>query len=100
MQEELVEVRFAAKRRAEIWHLVVALWVRSKQSQGGKLLQAMWTFLLCLPESGYKGFWVYIPRYSWLLTASEGIGECEKHQTHTFCTITTVGGNPNDKLQI
>ena len=36
-------------------------------------------FLLCLPGSGYKGFWVYIPRYSWLMMASEGIGECEKH---------------------
>lgn len=63
-----MKVRFAAE--------AVAQWV-SEQRQEGKLLQAVGTFPLCLPGSGYKGFWVYIPRYSWLLMASEGM--CENH---------------------
>lgn len=79
MQGEFVEVRFYGKWRTKIWHVAVGQWVSSKQSQGGKLLQELWMFLLCLPGSCYKGFWVYTPRYSWLLMASEGIGECEKH---------------------
>lgn len=68
MREEIVEARLAAE--------AVAQWVSSKQRRGGTLLRG-WgcggvAFPLCLPGSGCKGFWVYIPRYSWLLTASEG----------------------------
>lgn len=72
-------MRFAVKRRARIGCLAVAQCSSSKQRWGGKLLQATWTFPLCLPGSGYKGFWVYIPMCSWLMVASEGIGECENH---------------------
>lgn len=47
-------------------------WFKAKGRKGRKLRQEVGTSPLCLPGSGYKGFWVCIPRCSWLSKPSGG----------------------------
>lgn len=47
-------------------------WFKAKGRKGRKLRQEVGTSPLCLPGSGYKGFWVCIPRCSWPSKPSGG----------------------------
>lgn len=70
--------RYRIRCGEAVWR-VDAVGSEQKGRKGRKLRQEAVTSPLCLPGSGYKGFWVCIPRCSWLSKPSGGgIGGCGK----------------------